>query len=147
MNIQDWPIIPGYVCANCGSPARQDPADCRHWGCAQCNGASHSVALNFVPIHGVRPTEAPVAKADELSPMQKVRDHLVAVIDQHEAQAHAGEACGLERLNAVAYLSHALGIKPEHLGKIGERITEYDLLCPCRESRRALRWLEHPGGN
>jgi hypothetical protein len=42
-----WPIVAGYRCRQCGDDARSNPADNREWACARCNGASHTLALNF----------------------------------------------------------------------------------------------------
>lgn len=48
--IETWPIIEGFSCGACGGPARQNPADNHEWGCAFCNGSTHSVALNFMKV-------------------------------------------------------------------------------------------------
>jgi len=45
--ISTWPALPGFCCRHCGDAARQNPDDLREWGCARCNGATHSVALSF----------------------------------------------------------------------------------------------------
>ena len=45
--IKDWPIVPGYSCRACGQSARANPRDSREWGCAQCDGSSHALTLNF----------------------------------------------------------------------------------------------------
>jgi hypothetical protein len=45
--IADWPLVDGYSCRACGQPARANPRDGREWGCAGCNGSSHSLILNF----------------------------------------------------------------------------------------------------
>ena len=46
-SITSWKTLPGFECRKCGDVARQNPTDSYEWGCARCNGASHSVALNF----------------------------------------------------------------------------------------------------
>ena len=45
--ISTWPALPGFCCRQCGDATRQNPDDPREWGCARCNGATHSVALCF----------------------------------------------------------------------------------------------------
>ena len=48
--ISQWPTIDGFACSYCGDQARQNPGDNREWGCARCDGSSHSLALNFHPF-------------------------------------------------------------------------------------------------
>jgi ribosomal protein L37AE/L43A len=45
--IAKWPSAGAFHCNTCGDNARVNPLDSREWGCARCNGSSHSVALNF----------------------------------------------------------------------------------------------------
>jgi len=62
--IAEWSIIPGYICNECGGPARENPDDKREWGCSHCNGSTHSVALNFTKL---RPEDY-IAKFNEPCP-------------------------------------------------------------------------------
>lgn len=59
--------------------------------------------------------------------IEAVRDQLVAVIQHHESRAHAGEMCADERLNAIAYLAYALGLRPdkEAFRQIKQRLATY----------------------
>jgi len=69
--ITEWPAIPGFACRSCGDAARRNPYDLGEWGCARCNGASHSAAINFEVtdpgLAGVSLTEWEKALLDTLA--------------------------------------------------------------------------------
>lgn len=68
--------------------------------------------------------------------IEALRDQLFVVINDHEVAAHDGRACRTERVNAIAYFAHCLGIKPRDLPDVEADMEEYDRRCPCEESRR-----------
>jgi len=64
--------------------------------------------------------------------MGAARDQIVAVLDEHEAAAHAGLPCLLERIGIVAFVAHAVGlpINRDIVRQLLEQIEHYARDCP-----------------
>jgi hypothetical protein len=43
----------------------------------------------------------------------QARDHLLTVIGEHESRHHDGGCCLLERVNALAFFAHSLGLRAD----------------------------------
>lgn len=72
--------------------------------------------------------------------IQDAADRILKAILAHEFEAHKGGACLPNRLSAVAYLAHKLGLKSKvHLARLAVAMDEYDERCPCEVSRRLER--------
>ncbi len=61
--------------------------------------------------------------------MQGVRDEVLRIIREHEAVAHAGNPCWLERCNTLAFLAHSLGVGVDRLDLVGRLIFDADVRC------------------
>jgi hypothetical protein len=63
--------------------------------------------------------------------MAEVRERLFAIMFQHEQAAHGGRACWPNRLSALAYLAHCLGIgqQPGAALDILAYLEDYDRNC------------------
>lgn len=69
--------------------------------------------------------------------MRGVRDALLAYTDRHEVLEHNGFACVTERLAAVAWLCHCLGIKAELAGEqLPDLIRDFDARCKERHDEK-----------
>lgn len=92
--IAEWLEIPGYACNQCGAVARRNPKDNHEWGCARCNGSSHSVALNFSPVaEPAAAAEPPPREAWDDPVCKRCRDgHEPTTYCDHCAQERAAEA-------------------------------------------------------
>lgn len=56
----------------------------------------------------------------------------IAAIREHEIREHFGGPCVGNRLSAVAFLAHHLGLKRKaHLDTVGQLMDHYDANCPC----------------
>ncbi len=66
----------------------------------------------------------------EMGPHMKLaRQHLLAAIKAHEDECHGGEVCDTERLNALAWLCHSLGLKATEAPKLMPFIFDADVRC------------------
>lgn len=58
--------------------------------------------------------------------LDEARKNLLQAVKIHEQSDHAGQPCFNERVNAIAWLSHALLLTPENIVQIGELLADYD---------------------
>lgn len=69
--------------------------------------------------------------------MGEAADRIYKVLRDHEMEAHGGQPCPSNRVGAVAYIAHRLGLKSKlHLSHVAAAMDDYDARCPCEESRR-----------
>ncbi len=61
--------------------------------------------------------------------MALARKHLLAAIKAHEDEAHNGQVCLTERLNALAWLAHCVGLKATEAPRLMPLIFDLDVKC------------------
>lgn len=70
--------------------------------------------------------------------MNAIADQVEAFCAEHETADHGGQMCVVNRMSAVCFLAHRLGIKPEKVSAFSFRaiLSEYEKNCPhCKEKR------------
>jgi len=68
--------------------------------------------------------------------MTAVRDQFLTALEFHEREDHAGEPCAANRLSALAYLAHSLGMGEEHLCHFAKLLEKYNRDCPDQKCSR-----------
>ncbi len=68
--------------------------------------------------------------------LNQAKANLLSAMRVHEQADHDGLVCINERVNSIARLCHALGMKQENIKQIGEILADYDKRC---EENRATR--------
>jgi len=58
-----------------------------------------------------------------------VRDQLIAVLAQHEKEAHGGAACMGNRASSIGYLAHCLGVREDAWDYAKLVLDEHDANC------------------
>lgn len=85
--------------------------------------------------------------------MRQIGDQLIEVTERHDRLSHGGDPCMKERVNAVAFLAHCVGLAAAHGRFVAERLWLYEMACPqrhdpgqaCRELAAELPAPEEPG--
>lgn len=78
-----------------------------------------------------------------------IRHQLLAYTGRHEKIYHNSARCLTGRIEAIAFLAHALGVDGSHMGRLLVRLDEFTANFPCQESRTfgdSQRWVEHADG-
>ena len=71
--------------------------------------------------------------------MRSIADQVTALVEEHERQYHEGEPCPGERLGAVAYIAHCIGIRsdsPSLFAALNHYLQAYEEVCPDCQHRR-----------
>jgi hypothetical protein len=68
--------------------------------------------------------------------MAEVRDRLFTILEDHEREVHGGRACMANRISAVAYLAHCLGVRSIKQGRdLMMGILDYNARCKDADCR------------
>lgn len=70
--------------------------------------------------------------------MRDIRDRLFATLEAHEQEEHAGGACWGNRISAIAYLCHSLGISEQQVSRVREVLAVYDAVCRDRHCKHKV---------
>lgn len=58
--------------------------------------------------------------------LEQARTALLNAMRVHEQADHSGEPCSNERVNSIAWLCHAVLLKPENIEQLKKLLEEYD---------------------
>lgn len=81
-----------------------------------------------------------VSKEQMVVFMNAIADQVEASCSEHETEDHGGEMCYVNRMSAVAFLAHRLGIKPGNASASSFTLLldDYQQNCPhCKAKREA----------
>lgn len=80
-----------------------------------------------------------MTKDDLAKQMRQAADQIEAVMSAHEADKHGGATCMMNRISAVAFLGHCLGLRADDLAtqmEITVQMFNYEARCPDCQHRR-----------